>query len=82
MNWIKVKDIRINLDNVKMYKKYLPYDINKYNNPYWNGNKFPVLIVDSIEIVFDNEEELDESIKQIDEVLEKGLHTLKEFKLP
>ena len=73
MNWIKIRDRRINLSLIDLYKPYFNYEDSEYCLLLFNGNSM-------IEINFYTKEELDKSIKQIDELLEKGLHTLKEFK--
>ena len=66
MNWYKIKDNRINLSLIKWY---MPKD-----------NK--CIETNSFVITLDNEEERDEELRKLDEALEKGLHTISEFKLP
>ena len=73
MNWIKIRDRRINLSLIDLYKPYCNYEDSEYCLILWNGNSI-------IEIDFYTKEELDEAITRLDELLEKGLHTLKEFK--
>lgn len=81
MNWIKIKDVRINLSNVKFYEKRK--DVFRTNPPDFSDNYgIYKLGIDNFDIVFDTEEELDEAIEELDFLLENGLHTLKEFKLP
>ena len=66
MNWYKIRDIRINLSLIVGYQPI--------------GDKH--IELDDIYIGFDSKEERDEELRKLDEALEKGLHTLKEFKLP
>ena len=73
MNWIKIRDRRINLSLIDLYKPYYNYEDDEYFLLLFNGNSM-------IEIDFYTKEELDEAITRLDELLEKGLHTLKEFK--
>ena len=81
MNWIKIKDIRINLSNVKFYEKRK--DVFRTNPPDFSDNYgIYKLGIDNFDIVFDTEEERDEELRKLDEALEKGLHTINEFKLP
>ena len=66
MNWYKIRDIRINLSLIVCYNPIGDTDIE----------------LDDIYIRFDTTEERDEELRKLDEALERGLHTINEFKLP
>ena len=66
MNWYKIRDTRINLS------------MAKYCQPI--GDKG--IESDSVYIEFETIEERDNELRKLDEALEKGLHTISEFKLP
>ena len=70
MNWYKIKDMRINLNNIAFYETFETFGIFFYTQS------------DSVLISFDSKEERDEELRKLDEALEKGLHTISEFKLP
>ena len=75
MNWYKIRDRRINLSLIDVYRPCNDYDDNEYSLLLWSGNSL-------IEIEFYTKEERDEELRKLDEALEKGLHTISEFNLP
>ena len=72
MNWYKIRDRRINLSLIDLYKPYNDYDGDEYSLLLWNGYS-------CTEIKFYSKEERDEELRKLDEALEKGLHTVKSF---
>lgn len=66
MNWYKIRDRRINLSMARYYQPI--------------GDKG--IELDSVYLEFETIEERDEELRKLDEALEKGLHTVSEFKLP
>lgn len=66
MNWYKIRDTRISLSMAKYYQPIGDKGIES----------------DSVYIEFDTIEERDEELRKLDEALEKGLHTISEFKMP
>ena len=75
MNWYKIRDRRINLSLIDLYKPYNDYEEDEYNIHLWNGDSRTV-------IEFYTKEERDEELRKLDKALEKGLHTISEFKMP
>lgn len=66
MNWYKIRDTRINLSLIVYYQPIGDKGIES----------------DSVYIEFETIEERDNELRKLDEALEKGLHTISEFKLP
>ena len=75
MNWYKIRDRRINFSLIDVYRPYNDYEDDEYGLLLWSGDSLT-------EISFYTKEERDEELRKLDEALEKGLHTLSEFKLP
>ena len=75
MNWYKIRDKRINLSLIDLYRPFNDYEEDEYSLLLWNGDS-------RTEIKFYTKEERDEELRKLDEALEKGLHCISEFKLP
>ena len=75
MNWYKIKDRRINMDTGFWYEPSMEF-MN-------DGTlKDTSINIGGQVLTFDSKEERDEELRKLDEALEKGLHTLTDFKLP